>query len=58
MHMYNVRWLLAVVIAFISGLALYFIVPLFGIEPSIELFTAGFLGIFILRIILFKAFRI
>lgn len=58
MHMYNARWLLAVVIAFIGGLALYFIVPLFGFEPNLELFTVGFLGLFILRIILFKAFRI
>lgn len=42
MHMYNARWLLAVVIAFIGGLAQYFIVQLFGIEPNIELFTAAF----------------
>ncbi|MDQ0205815.1 hypothetical protein J2S05_000589 [Alkalicoccobacillus murimartini] len=55
---YNARWLLAVVIAFIGGLAVYFIVPLFGIEQSIEIFTAGFLSIFILRIILLRAFRI
>ncbi|TSB44788.1 hypothetical protein [Alkalicoccobacillus porphyridii] len=43
---YNARWLLAVVIAFVGGLAVYFIVPLFGIEPSVEIFTAGFLYLF------------
>ncbi|MDQ0205817.1 zinc transporter ZupT [Alkalicoccobacillus murimartini] len=54
MHMSNARWLLSVIIAFVGGLAGYFIVPFFGIEPSLEIFTAGFVAIVILRIILFR----